>query len=125
MVTKINPDYDPTIANSFSGKSVSRIVVTLLVDVTGSTQPGGAIDAIVKTLNLRATPFLLTAIGASGFDVYYEGEFPVDDYNGDGTPTPFLVQLFTDIQALGTVDGLDLSGTVAADGGFFQAQQVN
>lgn len=125
MVTKVNPIYEPTIANSFSGKSVQQLTVTLAVDVTGSTEPGGAIDAIIKTLGLRATPVLLTAIAAGGFDVYFEGEFPSDDYNSDDTDTTFAAQVQADIVALGTVDSLDLSGTTVAETALFQAQQVN
>lgn len=125
MVDKVNPVYEPTVANSFNGKTVQHLTVTLAVDVTGSTAPGGAIDTIVKTLGLRATPVLLSAIAAGGFDVYYEGEFPTDDYNSDDSATTFAAQLQADIVALGTVDSLDLSGTTVAETAVFQAQQVN
>jgi len=125
MVDKINPVYKPTVARSFNGKSVQHLTVTMAVDITGSTAPEGAIDAIVKTLGLRATPVLLSAIAAGGFDVYFEGEFPTDDYNSDDSATTFAAQVQADIVALGTVDTLDLRGTTVAETAFFQADQIN
>lgn len=125
MVDKINPVYDVTLPRSFVGKSVQHLTVTFAVDPTASVAPGGAVDSVVKTLSLRATPIMLSDITATTLEVYYEGEFPLDDYNGDDSDTTFAAQLQADIVALGTVDGVDLSGATVAETAFFQADQTN
>ncbi len=128
MVDKINPVYDVTLPRSFVGKSVQHLTVTMAVDITSATDPDDVVDLVVKALSLRATPIMISAIAAGGFDVYYEGEFPTDDYNSDGSDTTFAAQLQADIVALGATAGtsnLDVTGTTVAETAFFQADQTN
>lgn len=124
MVTKINPVFDAAQARSFLTKSISVFTVDPIVDVTASTAPFEAIDAMIKTISLRATIVAHSAITVDGFTVWVEGEFPTDDYNTDGSATTFAAQLQADLRALGTIDALDLSGTTVAAGGVFKADQV-
>jgi len=115
MVTKINPNYDQTLPRSFNGKTVSAFQVTLSADTSGSVQPDGAFDAVIKTVSLRATPVMISAV-ASGtdFTVFLEGEFPTE-----------AATLQADIQALGTVDSINLSTSTVAAGAVYQADQTN
>jgi hypothetical protein len=126
MVTKINPVYDITLPRSFNGKTVQVVTVTFAATVAASTAPEGVLDKVIKTLSLRATPIMISDVaGGTVMSVFYEGEFPTDDYNGDNTPTTFAAQLEADIQALGTVDSIDISGATVAAGAVYQADQTN
>ena len=124
MVTKINPIFDAAQARSFLTKTISVYDVTTAVDTSASTGPEGAIDAMLQTIALRTTIVAHSAIAAGGFQVWVEGEFPTDDYNGDDTPVAFEAHLQAGLVALGTVDALDLSGTTVAAGTVFKADQV-
>lgn len=125
MVTKVNPVYADTIPRSFVGKSVSEFTIAITPDITGSDGPEGAIDAVLKTATLRATPVMISDVTASGVTIYLEGEFPDSDYDGDGSDETFAAVMQADLQALGTVDSQDLSATTVTAGTVFQADQTN
>jgi hypothetical protein len=122
MVTKVNPIFDAAQPRGFLEKSISTFEVTT-ADISGSTGPEGAIDALIKTISERATIVAHDAMGtANGF--WLAGEFPEDDYNNDGTPVTFAAFTQAAIQALGTVDAIDLSTATVAAGTVYRADQV-
>ena len=123
MVTKVNPIFEPAQARSFLTKTISTFTVDPIVDVTGSTAPFEAIDAMLKTISNRATIVAHSAITVDGFTVWLEGEFPTDTYDGTNSET-FAAFLATELVALGTVDALDLSGTTVVAGPVYKADQV-
>jgi len=88
----------------FGAPTLAYFTVTPDNDLTGDVgQPDSALEAIVETIQAKATTFIIGAIGASSFRVACE-------------PSAWsAADLETAIQALGTVDGKDLTGaTVAA-----------
>ena len=121
MVTKINPVFDAAQPRAFLGKTISAFTVTT-ADISASTAPGGAIDALVKTLSTFATVVAHGAMGTANV-FWLEGEFPDDDYAGAGVVAveAYLEDL---IQALGTVDGINLATATVAAGTVFKADQV-
>lgn len=126
MVTKINPVYDVTLPRSFVGKSVQQVTITFAATVAASTGPGGVLDQVLKTVTATATPVLISDLQTAGtvLDVFVEGEFPTDTYDGTNSET-FAADLEDRIQALGTVDSIDISGATVAAGTLFQADQTN
>lgn len=127
MVTKVNPVFDNSNARSFVGKSVSVFTITTTSrNVSASTAPDEAIDAILKTVGLSATIVAhstFTDATPSVATVWLEGEFPTDTYDGTNSET-FAAHLEDTLQALGTVDSLDLSATAVAAGTVYKADQV-
>lgn len=125
MVTKVNPVFDATLPRSFVGKTITQLDIDLNADASGSLAPGGAVDAVLKTVTLRSTVIMHSAITGTGelLTVFVEGEFPTDNY-GAGSAT-FAATMQADIQALGTVDSVDLSGATVTGGTVFQADQTN
>lgn len=74
------------------------------VDLSGDVgSPDTALEAVVQTIQTKATTFLIGAVGATTFRVACE---PSAWTAGD---------LQTAIRALGTVDGNDLTGSDVAD----------
>ena len=127
MVTKVNPIFDAAQARAFIGKTHSEFVVAVGVDASGATDPGDAIDAMIKTLEQRCTLVMMSDVDATGFTIFVEGEFPTDDYNDDGTPVTFAALLQADIVALGATVGtpaLDLTGATVTAGTVYKADQV-
>ena len=130
-LNKVNPVYKNQ-ARSFLGKSLTFVNVDFNVDTTidddpaGSNLPNEVMDEVLKAVALRATPVLVSEVTGSGqlLTISVEGEFPSDDYNSDGTSTTFAAQLQVDIRALGTVDAIDLSGTIVTSGVTYKADQV-
>jgi hypothetical protein len=53
--------------------------------------------------------------GGEKIEVFVEGDFPSDDYNGDGSDQTFASNLQEQIRALGTVDSIDLSSTAVSE----------
>jgi hypothetical protein len=143
-VIKAAPTHN-NIGRSFNGKTVQSYTVDLQADASDELGPNGAIQEVLRTLALRATPVLtgiLTA-GDTTFTYYVEGEFGEDDYNDDGTPVTFASHLQTTVQALGataairdaataavtgetvSAGGFDLSAATVVASEVFQASQVN
>jgi len=111
-VTKVNPILRNE-SRSFNGKSVTHLTLSVSPDITGSTGPDGAIQEILQTVTENATLVMAGAASASGMEVFIEGVFPSSDYGTAGDLT-FAANLQAQLQALGTVDSLDLSGTTVA-----------
>ena len=116
MVTKVNPVFDATLPRSFVGKTITQLNIDLNANASGSLQPGGAVDAVLKTITLRTVMLMHSDITGAGqlLTVFIEGEFPNE-----------ATDLQADLQALGTVDSVDLSGATVTAGTVFQADQTN
>jgi len=112
---KVNPTL-PNVARHFNGKSVTAVKVTLgAVTDPDDFGPDGVVQAVYETLAENATPIIISqiAVGTGIFDVYFEGDFlETDDYGSAGTLS-FIEDLEDRIQALGTVNGIDVSGATA------------
>lgn len=125
-VTKVNP----TLRNesrSFNGKTVTALTINAkngsntAVDISGSLGPDGVVQEILQAVTERATLVLVSKVydGAGTgdqMDVFVEGEFPQDTYDGANSET-FATYVASVIQALNTVDGIDISGTTVAENG--------
>jgi hypothetical protein len=121
MVTKINPIFDAAQPRAFLEKTISEFTVTT-ADISGSTAPGGAIDALVKTMGLTATVVAHSAMGTANV-FWLAGEFPDDDYLGAGV-VAIEAAIEDNIQALGTVDSINLATATVAAGTVYKADQV-
>jgi hypothetical protein len=121
MPAKINPVFKPAVARSFLVKSISTFTLSS-ADVSASTAPGGAIDMIIKTVSERATIVAHSAF-TTGATFWLEGEFPTDTYDGVNAET-FAKHLQDSIQALGTVNAINLSTATVAAGPVFKADQI-
>ena len=98
-VTKVNP---VLVADTFEqiGKVTTWFTVTFVNDPTLSTGPLGAIQAVYGQVQLGATIVAAGPVSATAQSFGIEGVFDA----------VALTRIETDIQALGTVDGIDLSG---------------
>jgi hypothetical protein len=123
MVTKINPIFDAAQARSFLSKTISVYDIVITPDISASTGPEGAIDAVLQTVALNTTIVAHSAVTAAGVTVWVEGEFPTDTYDGTNNEA-FNVYLASTLVALGTVDALDLSATTVTAQTVFKADQV-
>jgi len=109
------------VSRSFNGKTVRQLEVDFKADVSGSLGPDGALRRSLDVLALRATPIMISKTYNNGSTdnaalyVFFEGDFPDDDYNGTGSDVSFATFLETELQALGTVDGVNLSGTTVEE----------
>ena len=123
MVTKVNP----TIVNrgrSFNGKTVQAYTIDLAVNATdfGTTEmgPNGAFQDVMETLGKYGTVVMHSALRSDGsndgqvFDVYFEGEFPTDTYDGTNSET-FAAFLQSEIRLL-TAAGARTAATIAISG---------
>ena len=124
MVTKVNP----TIVNrgrSFNGKTVQAYTIDLAVNATdfGSTEmgPNGAFQDVMETLGKYATVVMHSALRADAdtndgqvFDVYVEGDFPTDTYDGSTSET-FAAFLQSEIRLL-TAAGARTAAVIADSG---------
>lgn len=153
MVIKVNPTID-NVGRSFNGKTVQAYTIDLAVNATDFSDtemgPNGAVQEVLATIAKSATIVMYSALRADGdtndgqvFDVYVEGEYPTDTYDGSTSET-FAVFLASEINALtaagartaetiavsgesANVAGLDLSSATVAEmtGSPFYAGQVN
>jgi hypothetical protein len=84
-----------------------------------ATGPDGALRRTFDVLAERATPIMISATYTSGTEikVFIEGDFPDDDYDGDGSDESFASYLAAQISALGVVDSIDLDGTTVSEVG--------
>lgn len=130
MVVKINP----TIVNrgrSFNGKTVQAYTVDLNVDATDFADtemgPNGAFQEVMEVLTTNATVIMHSALRSDGsndgqvFDVYFEGEFPEDTYDGSNSETfaDFLQSKIRELTSAGarTADTIEVSGESANTSG--------
>jgi hypothetical protein len=125
-VTKVNPILRNE-SRSFNGKTVTALTVNAkdtddnAVDISGSLGPDGAVQEILQGVTERATLVLHSkAYDGAGtgdqIDVFVEGEFPTDFYDGTNEET-FATYVQSVLQALGTVDSIDLTGTTVTEDG--------
>ena len=152
MVFKINPKL-PNVGRSFNGKTVQSYTIDFAVNGTDFSVtemgPNGAFQRVLSVLSKLAVITMYSALRTDGsnagqvFDVFLEGEFPTDTYDGTDADTfaAFLqteLRAFTDIGLrtaaqiavtgeTANVAGLDLSTATVVPGasGVFYADQVN
>ena len=107
------------VSRSFNGKTVREYEVDFTVDVRGSLGPDGALRRSFDTLAERATPIMISETYNNGekIKVFFEGDFPSDDYDGDGSDQSFADYLQDQLQGLGTVDGVNLGSTTVVEEG--------
>jgi len=125
-VTKVNPILRNE-SRSFNGKSVTAMTINAknggdtAVDISGSLGPDGAVQEILQAVTERATLVLVSKVyngdgTGDQMDVFVEGEFPEDTYDGTNSET-FATYVASVIQALNNVDGIDISGTTVTEDG--------
>ena len=103
-VTKINPI---VVTTNFEqvGKNVTWFNVVFLVSPVASTGPLGAIQTVYAQIQTISTIIAAGPVSATAQSFGVEGEFSATD----------LAQVQAAIQAVGIIDGVDLSGaTVVA-----------
>lgn len=133
MVVKINPKMANT-SRSFVGKTIQGYTIDLAVNGTnfGSTEmgPNGAFQQVLATIGQTCTLVMHSALRADGdtnpgqvFDIFVEGEFPTDTYDGTNSET-FAADLEDRIQAL-TEAGKRTAATIAVSGESANAAGVN
>ena len=112
------------VSRSFNGKTVREYEVALKVDVSGSLGPDGALRRVFDVLAEKATPIMISetfeegSTANSAINVFFEGDFPSDDYDGDGSDETFAEYLQAQIRDLGATAGqenLDLTGAVVTE----------
>ena len=112
------------VSRSFNGKTVRQYEVDLKVDVSGSLGPDGALRRVFDVLAEKATPIMISgtynngSIDNAALYVFFEGDFPSDDYDGDGSDETFADYLQAQIRALGENAGqedLDLTNAEVAE----------
>ena len=97
------------------GKVFAGIQLDFGADVSAKLAVGGAVDVTLKAImNEGLTPLAIGTVDATGgtgqgLKVIFEGEHGTDTYDGSNSET-LAAHLEDVVQALGTVDGVDLSG---------------
>ena len=129
--TKVNPELANT-ARSFLGKNLDMYTVDFAVNATnfGSTEmgPNECVQIVLSTISTMATIVAHSALRADGggnagqlIDVYIEGDFGTDTYDGTNSET-LAVHLEDLVQGLGTTVGANsinlTSATVVRGTGF-------
>jgi hypothetical protein len=118
---------NPTLANasrSFIGKELTGLTIDLAVNGTdfGTTEmgPNGAFQQVLNMLSQHGTIVGYSALRAAGgdegqaFDVYFEGTFGTDTYDGTNSET-FATFLATEFDTL-TTAGARTAATIAITG---------
>jgi hypothetical protein len=124
MVIKVNPKMTNT-SRSFVGKTIQGYTIDLAVNATnfGTTEmgPNGAVQQVLATIAKNCTIVMHSAFRADGdanagqvFDVFVEGEFPTDTYDGTNAET-FALHLRDEIRTL-TTAGIRTAATIAVSG---------
>lgn len=128
---------NPTLANtsrSFMGKTLDAVTIDLAVNATdfSSTEmgPNGAVQEVLRVLSKIVTIVGHSALRADGganagqvFDVYIEGQYDSDTYDGSNSET-LPVHLEDEIQAL-TAAGVRSAALAAVTGETTSAGGVN
>ena len=130
-ITKVNPELANT-ARSFLGKNLDMYTVDFAVNATnfGSTEmgPNECVQIVLSTISTMATIVAHSALRADGggnagqlIDVYIEGDFGTDTYDGTNSET-LAVHLEDLVQGLGATVGANsinlTSATVVRGTGF-------
>ena len=98
-----------------SGKVLAGIQIDFGADCSAKLAVGSAVDATLKAImNEGLTPLAIGTVDntggtGQGLKVLFEGEHGTDTYDGSNSET-LAAHLEDVVQALGTVDGVDLSG---------------
>ena len=129
--TKVNPELANT-ARSFLGKNLDMYTVDFAVNATnfGSTEmgPNECVQIVLSTISTMATIVAHSALRADGggnagqlIDVYIEGDFGTDTYDGTNSET-LAAHLEDLVQGLGATVGANsinlTSATVVRGTGF-------
>ena len=112
VLTRSHPT-DPDTERHYNGKKITAVTVDFAVNGTNfaSTELGaeGALNAAIKVLTQQANPIIQSDIEADGggnagqvFQLYYEGEFGTDTYDGTNSET-FAAYLQTELRLLTSV----------------------
>ena len=102
-------------AGHVGGKVIAGIQIDFGADCSAKLAVGSAVDATLKAImNEGLTAFAIGAVDntggtGQGLKVLFEGEHGTDTYDGSNSES-LAAHLEDVIQALGTVDGVDLSG---------------
>ena len=97
------------------GKVIAGIQIDFGADCSAKLAVGSAVDATLKAImNEGLTAFAIGAVDntggtGQGLKVLFEGEHGTDTYDGSNSES-LAAHLEDVVQALGTVDGVDLSG---------------
>ncbi len=126
-ITKVNPELSNR-SRSFLGKTLDMYTIDFAVNATnfGSTEmgPNESVDVALRTIATMATIVGHSALRADSganagqlIDVYIEGDFPTDTYDGTNSET-LAAHLEDLIQAIGTnnANGIDLSSATVTRG---------
>lgn len=107
-------------AGHLGGKVFAGIQLDFGADVSAKLAVDGAVDVTLKAImNEGLTPLAIGTVDATGgtgqgLKVIFEGEHGTDTYDGSNSET-LAAHLEDVVQALGTVDGVNLAlATVAA-----------
>lgn len=115
--TKFNPIYDNKNVH-FNGKSITKVGIDLKANVTGKFGPESAFQAVLRAVAQMATPIVIGEVtlgsGAGVFEIFFEGDFTQSNDFGAAKNQSFHAYLQAEIAALGTVDGVNLSGAEVA-----------
>ena len=97
------------------GKVIAGIQIDFGADCSAKLAVGSAVDATLKAImNEGLTAFAIGAVDntggtGQGLKVLFEGEHGTDTYDGSNSES-LAAHLEDVVQALGTVDSVDLSG---------------
>ena len=101
-------------AGHLGGKVFAGIQIDFGADVSAKLAVGGAVDVTLKAImNEGLTPLAIGAVDdtggtGQGLKVIFEGEHGTDTYDGSNSET-LAAHLEDVVQALGTVDGVNLA----------------
>ena len=109
--TKVEPIFDITQDVFFIGKKITLIEITYPAAVDAKTGPNSTIAEVHELI--QAKGFNILGIGAltdtnSVQAIMIEGDYGTDTYDGTNSET-LAAHLEDVVQALGTVDGIDLA----------------
>ena len=102
-------------AGHVGGKVIAGIQIDFGADCSAKLAVGSAVDATLKAImNEGLTAFAIGAVDntggtGQGLKVIFERKHGTDTYDGSNSET-LAAHLEDVVQALGTVDGVDLSG---------------
>lgn len=106
-VTKVNPAAT-TVNYEVVGRDLTFFTVDYINDISGSTGPAGAHDAVLKSIMTMHTIVAAGPLLDTGSQQTFCIEGPLFTPNGG-------ITLQAAIRALGTVDGVDLSNATVTE----------
>lgn len=123
-VTKVNPQ-DVTVnpqdkrENQWEvvGKNIGFFTVNYTADVTGSVGPNGVVDSVYRAIQQFTTIIAAGPIFNGGEEQTFAAEPLLLTGSADPAQNDQITQLQEAVQALGTVDGVDLSSATVTQTG--------